>query len=382
MKKAIINTTIIMPDYIIPDGVIVIDGDTISEFGKSSEISTEGMEIYDAKNGYTGPGLIDIHTHAGDTIPFDINPVLAAKRCLEHGITDVLPAPVYSQDKSQWLKMISLIKDLKAKGELENVSGLYMEGPYLNPAFGANRDSSPWAGDISEEKFKEIVDESLGLARVWCIAPERNGIEKFINYVKKVDPNVSFAVAHSEAEPYQIERFIPDGLKITTHHTNATGTIQRYPECRSACVDEATLYNPEIYAELICDKVGIHVEPYILRLTKKIKGDDKIILISDCSNNDGPVPDAKKYAGADDIFFDHLGEISGTKLTLDRACRNMMVHTGASLCQIFKYASLNPASAVGFTDKGCVRVGNVANLVTVNDKFDILGVYLNGKKVK
>ena len=42
----------------------------------------------------------------------------------------------------------------------------------------------------------------------------------------------------------------------------------------------------------------------------------------------------------------------------------------------------NPANAVGLYDRGQIRVGNKANLVTVDDKFDILGVYLNGKRVR
>ena len=66
MKTAIINTTIILPDYMIPNGTIVIEDGVIVDFGK--KICTDGMECIDAKGAYTGPGLIDIHTHAdGET---------------------------------------------------------------------------------------------------------------------------------------------------------------------------------------------------------------------------------------------------------------------------------------------------------------------------
>ena len=60
MKTAIINTTIVLPEYLIPNGTIVIEDGIITDFGK--KISTEGMEIVDAKGAYTGPGLVDIHT--------------------------------------------------------------------------------------------------------------------------------------------------------------------------------------------------------------------------------------------------------------------------------------------------------------------------------
>ena len=43
-----------------------------------------------------------------------------------------------------------------------------------------------------------------------------------------------------------------------------------------------------------------------------------------------------------DINFDYTGEIAGSKLTLDVACRNMMKHTGASIVNAFQYAALKP----------------------------------------
>ena len=34
MKYAIVNTTIVMPEYLIPNGVIVIEDGKIADFGK------------------------------------------------------------------------------------------------------------------------------------------------------------------------------------------------------------------------------------------------------------------------------------------------------------------------------------------------------------
>jgi len=120
----------------------------------------------------------------------------------------------------------------------------------------------------------------------------------------------------------------------------------------------------------------------MLRLIKKIKGDDRIILIADAFVEHGPIPDGDLYEGADDINFDFAGEIAGSKMILDGPCRNMMIHTGASICQVFKYASTNPATLLGLTDRGSVKIGNKANLITVSAEFEIQSVYLNGKKVK
>lgn len=380
MKTAIINTTIIMPDHMIPNGTIVIENGLIVDFGK--KISTVDMECIDAQGAYTGPGLIDIHTHADGETFFTEDPVKAAATLLQHGVTDVMPALYYNMDDKQLIQAIKLIRDAMDSGNAENIIGLYMEAPYLNPKYGCNRENNPWADVVSIDKFKNVVDSAIDLAKVWCIAPERENIEEFVNYVKSKNPNAVFSVAHSEASPCQIERFIEKGLKLATHHTNATGTLHKYPECRSACVDETALYNDEIYTELICDKVGIHVDPYMLRLIKKIKGDDRIILIADSFVEHGPIPDGELYEGADDINFDFAGEIAGSKMILDGPCRNMMVHTGASLCQVFKYASTNPAKLLSLSDRGVIAKGNRANLITVTPEFSVQAVYINGKKVK
>ena len=244
MKTAIINTTIVLPEYLIPNGTIVFEDGVIIDFGK--KIPTEGMKIIDAKGGYTGPGLIDIHTHADGYTFFTDDPVKVANNLLSHGVTDVMPTLYFSSDSEALIKEADLIRSAMSSGKADNIIGLYMEAPYMNPKFGANRENNPWRGTVKKEKFKKLVDSVYDIVRVWCIAPERENISEFVEYAKEKNPCVIFSVGHSESEPNDIERFIPYGLKLATHHTNATGTINRYPECRSACVDESALYNNEI----------------------------------------------------------------------------------------------------------------------------------------
>ena len=380
MKTAIINTNIVLPEYMIQNGTIVIEDGKIVDFGK--KINTAGMEVIDANGAYTGPGLIDIHTHADGETFFTEDPIKASQTILNHGVTDVLPALYFNMNADQLVEAIAKIRAAMTSGKADNILGLYMEAPYLNPKFGCNRESNPWRDPVNKERFRKVVDSAYDIAKVWCLAPERENIDEFVDYVREKNPDAVFSVAHSEAEPWQIERLIPKGLKLATHHTNATGTLYKYPECRTACVDETALYNDSIYTELICDKIGIHVAPYMLRLIKKIKGDDKIILIADAFVEHGPIPADDLYEGADDINFDFAGEIAGSKMILDGPCRNMMFHTGASLCQVFKYASTNPAKMLGLRDRGSIAIGNVANLITVDDTFNVKSVYLNGKKVK
>lgn len=375
--KAFVNANVVMKDHVIPDGVVLTSGDVITWVGKRKDaVIPKDAEIIDVNNEYLGPGLIDIHTHASDNKWIFEHPQETSEFMLSHGVTGVLPALYYNLNKNQYLDAIDSILDAKNAGKFKNFIGFYMEGPYLNPAFGCDREKNTWKGPIDENDYLPLIEKVKDTVKVWCISPEREGVDKFVKDVKKAIPNCYFAVAHSEATPQQVEKYIPYGLKIGTHHTNATGTIYKYSECRGVCVDEAVNHNDAIYAELISDFMGLHVDPYMLRYVRKIKGDDKIILISDQFVSDGPVPAG--YEECTDIHFDFAGEIAGSGLTLDIACRNFMYHTGCSVCEAFKFASYNPSRALGLYDIGSIEVGNKADLIVVDQFFKVKKIMLKG----
>ena len=375
---AIKNAVLVMHDHLIPEGVLLIEAGKISAFGEMRRMSIpEGCEVLDAKGAFLGPGFVDIHTHSDGRVFFQDDPVTASRHHLKHGTTTVLPALYFSMDTEEYVKAVGIIRRAMKEKTCANIGGLYMEGPYLNPKFGCDKESNPWQGSVDRADYGPIIDAAWDLAKVWALAPERENILDFVLDVKARNPAAVFSVAHSEASPQQIEALMPYGLRIGTHHTNATGDRPMYPECRGVCVDEAVNYNREIYAELICDSRGIHVDPYMLRLVRKIKGDDRIILISDAYACDGPVPPG--YEDVSDINFDHTGEIAGSKMTLDIACRNMMKHTGASIVNVFQYASYNPARAVGFFDRGEIAVGKRADLVLVDYNMNIKKVIMKGE---
>ena len=377
---AIINAKIVMKDHYVPNGVILAEDGRIVYCGKASEVTIpENAQIVDAENYYVGPGLIDIHTHAVDNKWIFEQPKETSEYALSHGVTSMLTALYYNLNKEQYYEAIDNVINAYKNGEFRNFAGLYMEGPYLNPNYGCDREKNTWKGAIDENDYLPMIDRVKDYVKVWCISPEREGVENFVKEAKKAVPNLVLAVAHSEATPQQVEKYLPYGLKIGTHHTNATGTIFKYSECRGVCVDEAVNYNTDIYAELISDKMGLHVDPYMQRLVRRIKGDDKIILISDQFVCDGPVPPG--YEESDDIHFDWAGEIAGSGLTLDIACRNFINHTGCSVCDCFKFASYNPSRVIGLYDHGYIAEGNVADLVITDENFAIKKVIKKGEIV-
>ena len=139
--KAMINATIVMKDYLIPDGVILIDDGIIKKFGKSRSVSIpKNTEIIDAEGHYVGPGLIDIHTHAQDNEWIFENPKHTSSHMFLHGVTGVLPALYNNLNKDAYLKAVEDILSSNENGDFDNFLGFYMEGPYLSPNFGCERD--------------------------------------------------------------------------------------------------------------------------------------------------------------------------------------------------------------------------------------------------
>ena len=386
---AIINAELVMKDHLIPEAVLFVEDGKIVDFGEMRTTPVpEGCEILDAKGLYVGPGLVDIHSHSGTGVRFIDDPVKACQEHLQCGTTSILATPATRGILEKYIEQIQRIRDAMATPEGASIAGIYMEGPYINANYGSMSNQKganvPRVFDPVPEDFEPLLEAGADIIRVWGTAPERENIEVFVKAAKAANPNVRFAVTHSEATPQQIEALIPYGLCIGTHHTNATGTIVNYPECRGVCVDECVNYNDCIYAELISDSMGIHVDPYMQRLVRKIKTDDRIILISDQTIHEPiPVPGLEHVTDLNFTYRrDGAIDISGSKLTLNVACRNYMKHTGASIVDAFKVGSYNPAKAVGLTDRGEIRKGMRADLVITDIHMNIQNVILCGKIVK
>ena len=387
--KAIINAELVMRDHLIPEAVLFIEDGKIAGFGEMRTTPIpEGCEIIDAQGAYVGPGLVDIHCHSGTGVRFIHDPVTATIEHLDCGTTSILATPSTRGTLPQYLEQIDRIRKAMETPEGATIAGIYMEGPYIHPNFGSVSNSKgpnqPRVFDPVPEDYEPLLAAGADIIRAWGLAPEREGIEDFVKAAKAANPEVRFTVAHSEATPEDIEKLIPYGLCIGTHHTNATGTLQKYPECRTPCVDETVNYNDCIYAELISDSMGIHVDPYMQRLVRKIKGDDKIILISDQTIHEPMLVPGLEHVTDLNFTYRASGgiDISGSKLTLNVACRNYMKHTGASIVDAFKVASYNPAKAVGLSDRGEIRVGLRADLIFVDIKMNVNSVILGGNVVK
>jgi N-acetylglucosamine-6-phosphate deacetylase len=379
--KAIVNTKLILIDSLVWDGVVLFDKGKIVDAGPADRISIpENCEHIDAGGLYTGPGFVDIHTHGGGGHWFHEEPEETAAHFLSHGETFILPALYFNLTETEYLGAIGVVRKAieGKKGAARAIGGINMEGPYLNPAYGADKLRNPWQGPIDKARYMPLLEAGRGFFKIHCIAPEREGIEEYVKAA--AGPGIVFSVAHSEAYPDQLEPLVRYGLRLITHFNDATGAVIRYPEVRGVGPDEFALLRNDMYTEIICDSQGVHVDPWMLRMVLQIKGRDRIILISDSTEFNGPDP--VSFKGAPDLKYDFDEQIAGSSLTLDAACHNMIRHTGVGICDVFRFAALNPAALLGMEyEIGCIRKGARANMVIVDDTIAVKRVFLEGEKV-
>ncbi len=374
---AITNARVVLEGGIIWDGVILISGDRIINVGPRSEIEIPSdAAVIDAEDAYVGPGFVDIHVHGGGGFETHKEPLKAAEFFLGHGTTTLLGTPVYTQPLDDMLDSINKINDAMKQSKV--IKGMYLEGPYMNPKYGCFADLNPWKGPIDPAHYKPLVDAAGLNARVWAIAPEREGLIPFLEYARSVNPDVVFAVGHSEATPAEIRRLGKYKPTIQTHSMCATGRLPVFEGTRAYGPDEYCFTDNSIYTEMISDSCGIHVHPDMQKLLIHNKGIDKTVLITDSTNFAFPNPENLSHIT--DLNFDHNGGIAGSKLTMDKACRNIMSSTNCGIAQAFIMASLNPAKAVGLGDElGSIEPGKLADLVFTDDRFNVKKVMLCGE---
>lgn len=384
--KAIINAVIVVPEGLIEQGVILIDQQRIAAFGPADSLPIPAhAERIDAAGLLVGPGFVDIHCHGGGGHMAYRNPSGFAKAHLSFGTTSILPTFSYNESEEEIVAGLHRVLEAQAGEYGSAIAGIHMEGPYINPKYGAI--TSPIRA-VNPDEYREILRIAGDQIKVWTLAPELDGQDQFMREAGAY--NIAFSVGHSEAAAERVLACEALGLKIGCHCTNASGTTPsptRYAGTRELGVDEAVLLSDTLYAEVIPDQEGRHVRPLMLRLILKAKGRDRVIIITDAWENAG-LP-----GNALDVNLEQRNEhsppqasdymLSGSLLTMDAAVRNMHRHTGASMADLFTMAALNPARVIGIDDQvGSIAVGKRANLVFATPQLELVHVMFEGNFVR
>lgn len=372
--KCIKGGKIVTPSAVLEGKTIVFDTKIVN-FIDESEIDASKYEVIDAAGAIIAPGLVDIHIHGyvgEDTCDGNIEGLAKMAEAITHnGVTSFCPTTM-TVAKEQIEKAFSTARELKAKAEYygANVLGINCEGPFINPSKkGAQAEEH-----ILRPDGKFITDNG-DIIKLVTIAPEVEGALEAIAYIKE-NSDVLVSMGHTGATYEEAMAGIEAGVGHTTHLFNAmTALMHRNPGVVGAAL------STDVSCELIADT--FHVNKGLFTLVEKVKG-DKLCLITDCMRAGG-MPDGDYDLGGQNVTVKGIqclladGTIAGSVLKLNYAVKNLYENTNVSLSTAFNAASLNPAAAVGEADrKGSLEIGKDADIIIVNNNFEILKTIIGG----
>ena len=381
MNLVVKNARVITPYELLEGHTVMVKNGIIVDIKK--DLPEEKADVVlDAKGHYLGPGFIDIHNHGNCGKDFMDASFEAyetmAKFHLTHGVTGFL-ATVMTASFDEMKKALSVAATYMRKqsgGKKARMLGIYLEGPYFSPKKkGAQPPEHIRKPDVKE--LKELIEASCGTVRVVSLAPEVEGAENAIKFLK--EKGITVAMGHTDATYEEAKRGINLGITLATHTFNGMrGFEHREPGAVGAC-----LTDDRVYCEIICD--GIHLSKAAVDLIIRAKGREKVVLVSDAMMAAG-LSDGEYTLGGQRVFVKDGraaladGTIAGSTLTLDRAVRYLVKTLGLPLKDALRMASLNPARACGLAGrKGSIEVGKDADMVIFDDNLDIKTVIVGGE---
>jgi N-acetylglucosamine-6-phosphate deacetylase len=385
----IYNGRILTPYRTIPNGTVVVSGSTVTHVGEGN-IEVEGAEEIDAKGQYVSPGFMDIHVHGGGGHDFMDGSVDAFLRIAElharYGTTSMLPTTLTSE-KEELFRTFETYREAERQNAMgAQFLGLHLEGPYF--AMNQRGAQDPrYIRNPDPEEYKEILSRSADIKR-WSAAPELDGALEFARYMRS--KGVLPALAHTDALYDDALIGFENGFTLATHFYSCMNGVTRKNAFRYAGVIEAAYLIDEMDVEVIAD--GIHCPPPLLRLIYKIKGVDRMALITDSMRAagmpEGPSILGSLHDGLKVIVEDGVAKLpdrssfAGSVATADRLVRTMVQQAGIPLLDAVRMLTMTPASILGIDGKkGSLIPGKDADIVLFNEHIDIQMTIVGGKIV-
>ena len=223
----------------------------------------------------------------------------------------------------------------------------------------------------------------------WAAAPELPGALEMGRALTA--RGVRMSMGHSDATFDEALRAYECGYTCVTHLYSACSSVRRINAYRHAGIVEAAFLLDGMTVEIIAD--GKHLPDSLLRLIYKIKGPDRICLITDgisaagLENVSGEIYDQSIHSKI--IIEDQVAKMpdrscfAGSVATTDRLVRTMHSLARVPMAEAVKMASATPARHLNIFDKkGSIAVGKDADLLFFDDDVRIRRVLVRGETVE
>jgi len=386
--------TIVLEDRLLEGGTVRVEADRITDVLVLPTDAAPAAQIHDLQGGYLVPGFVDLHVHGGAGADFMDGTAEAFRTVCRaharHGTTSLLPTTTVARHE-QHLAFLEVCRQLKREGTGgAAILGAHFYGPYFALEARGCHPAAP-VRPPSPQEYEAYLAFADCIATA-TVAPELEGAEGFVRACRA--RGIRCNAGHSYATFAQVEAALAWGVRHVDHLFCAMSDrarlrqTQTYP-MRGGLL-EATLYFDELTTEVIAD--GKHLQAELLKLAYKIKGPERLALVTDC-NRALDMPDGEYIFGPRDggeailrrdgvgIMPDGQALASGV-VGLDHGVRTFLHLTGASLVEVVRMASLTPARIAGFADvTGSITPGKQADLVVLDKDLQVRAVFVKGQSI-
>ncbi|MDD3587813.1 MAG: N-acetylglucosamine-6-phosphate deacetylase, partial [Thermoguttaceae bacterium] len=330
------------------------DGDRIVEIGEDL-VPGQTDEIIEAQGLIAMPGFIDIHSHGRSHVDF-CDATQEAMRTLGHdklqdGVTGFLVTTLTVS--ADTLRKVCHEAAAYAGSDDSGATmlGVHLEGPFINAeCAGAQNPEYLLKPDI------KLVDELNAIVPVKKVSysPELEGAMEFTREL--VRRGIVASAAHTSADYECFEEARAAGL---THITHFCSMITPLHHLRFGMVGGGLLAS-DVYVEIICD--GIHMLDQMMDLIARVKGPERIMLITDSMMAAG-CPDGEYSLGGLPVRVAGgcarllTGQIAGSTLVYYKGFQRFARATRLPLCEAVRATSLNQAVSLGIADRGRLPTG-------------------------
>ena len=387
-KLKIINGRIITPGKIIEKGSVLVSDGLITAIS-DKKISSKADVIVDAEGNFISPGFIDIHVHGGggsDFMDGTIRDFLTiAETHLQYGTTALVPTTLTAEKEN-----LLYILDIYRKAAKQNVKGaqflgMHIEGPYFAMSQKGAQDAR-YIRKPDKKEYTEIIDKAGDIIVRWSAAPELEGALDFGKYLKA--HNILPAIAHTDAVYEDVVKAFESGYTLATHFYSAMSGVTRRNAFRYAGVIESVYLMDEIDVEVIAD--GVHLPAPLLKLVYKIKGSERIALITDAMRAAGTQSHesilGSRENGLKVIVEDGVAKLpdrtsfAGSVATTNRLVRTMIETANVPLVEAVRMMTLTPARIMKIDkQKGSIVKGKDADMVIFDNDINIKTAIVKGE---
>lgn len=363
------------PDRIIPEATVLIKGERIAAVGPCQEIQIPNeAQRLDTSGLYVCPGLVDIHVHGGDgadcTDGSEAAVRAVARRHLRAGTTSLLATTATAPLTRIWRAFDAIIAAMQTpQNDEARLLGIHMEGPFLSLEQRGSHAPELLRMPTPAER-ERLLSYTPHLRRV-TLAPEREDALSLIQQLSERDVLVSGG--HSDALYGQVCRAIRAGMSHVTHLWSGMSSVRRIGPKRYAGMLEAALVEEGLTGEIIAD--GYHLPTSLMRMAYRLKGPEKLCLISDAMRASGKGPGRYEIAGVEAIVEKNGGvaispdrtAFAGSISTLTECLRHTVQVVGLSLRDALRMATTTPAAIAGVGEKvGRLAEGYPADVVSLD----------------